>query len=39
MEILEEEVYVEQPQGYEVLGQEDTSVQIKESTVWIKARY
>jgi hypothetical protein len=33
---LEEEVYVEQPQGYEVLGQEDKVYTLKKSLYGLK---
>ena len=34
---LEEEVYVEQPQGYEVLGQEHKVYRMKKGTLWLEA--
>ena len=34
---LEEEVYVEQPQGYEVPGQEHKVYRLKKGTLWFEA--
>ena len=34
---MEEEVYLEQPQGYEVPGQEHKVYKIKKITLWFEA--
>jgi hypothetical protein len=34
---LEEEIYMQQPQGYEVKGKENLDMQVEEELVWPKA--
>ena len=35
--IIEEEVYIEQPQGFEVEKQSDSQLQVEEGPVWPEA--